>query len=167
MPRRREAPRQAVVKMSVTSSVKRPPDEGSNSIDRSPPTPTTARGEDRCYFVCNTRGRGFESRPAFHAPVAQRIERYPAPKGLGSQQSPVPGPCLRKRVWSARQTARAAGGEESCYFVNRKVGGSNPPGRETAPLAQLDRACDAREGKSALACSPAPFFNHNPTRRLP
>ncbi len=32
----------------------------------------TIRGEDRCYFVCGTRGRGFESRPAVHAPVAQR-----------------------------------------------------------------------------------------------
>ena len=37
MPRRREASRLAVVKMSVTSLEKRPPDEGSNSVDRSPP----------------------------------------------------------------------------------------------------------------------------------
>src|SRR5262249_9177148 len=40
--------------------------------------PYTIRGEDRCYFVSKTRGRGFESRPAFRAPVAQRIERFPA-----------------------------------------------------------------------------------------
>ncbi len=50
--------------------------QSSNSIDRSPPTSYTFRGEDCCYFVCNTRGRGFESRPASYAPVAQRLERY-------------------------------------------------------------------------------------------
>src|SRR5690242_11324960 len=33
----------------------------------------TIRGEDRCYFVCQTRGRGFESRRMLHcASVAQR-----------------------------------------------------------------------------------------------
>lgn len=64
----------------------------SNSIACSPPTPSTPRGEDRCYIVCETRGRGFESRPVSCAPVAQRIERYPAGFGWpGSQQSPVPG----------------------------------------------------------------------------
>ena len=56
----------------------------------------TIRGEDRCYFVCKTRGRGFESRPAFHAPVAQWSERCQAGRvtcGPASQQSPVPGSC--------------------------------------------------------------------------
>ncbi len=66
--------------------------KGSNSIACSPPTLSTPRGEDRCYIVSHTRGRGFESRPVSCAPVAQRIERYPAGLGLpGSQQSPVPG----------------------------------------------------------------------------
>ena len=45
--------------------------KGSNSIACSPPTPSTPRGEDRCYIVCETRGRGFESRPVSCAPVAQ------------------------------------------------------------------------------------------------
>jgi hypothetical protein len=49
----------------------------------------TIRGEDRCYFVCETRGRGFESRPAYHAPVAQRIERYPAGRKLPAGVSAI------------------------------------------------------------------------------
>ena len=33
-------------------------------------------GEDVCYFDCSSRGRGFESRRVFCAPVAQLVERY-------------------------------------------------------------------------------------------
>jgi hypothetical protein len=74
-----------------------------------PANPNMIRGEDRCYFVCNTRGRGFESRPAFHAPVAQRIERCrPAKAGWRLSNRPFPdrGSLLRE----------IAGGEECCYF---------------------------------------------------
>jgi hypothetical protein len=90
----------AVAKMSVTS-VKAPTalrfgvgwskSRGRNAVaERSserqrhllfPANPYTIRGEDRCYFVSSTRGRGFESRPASHAPVAQWPERFPARRG--------------------------------------------------------------------------------------
>ena len=62
--RRRSAPAhwQAVVKMTVTSYETTA--RKGNSIACSPPTPSMIRGEDRCYFVSKTRGRGFESRPA-------------------------------------------------------------------------------------------------------
>jgi len=80
-----------------------------NSIARSPPTLSTIRGEDRCYIVFGTRGRGFESRPAFHAPVAQLVERYLACRvscRLGSQHRLFPDRGLQN-----------AGGEEFCYFA--------------------------------------------------
>jgi hypothetical protein len=83
-----------VVKMSVTSGqsavrirgteVAGLSPAGSNAVAQfndsiacSPPNRSTIRGEDRCYIDCNSRGRGFESRPAFCAPVAQWIERFP------------------------------------------------------------------------------------------
>ena len=50
--------------------------QGQQQHRQFPANSLTIRGEDVCYIVCNTRGRGFESRPAFHAPVAQWIERY-------------------------------------------------------------------------------------------
>jgi hypothetical protein len=85
--------------------------KGSNSIAGSPPTLFTVRGEDRCYFVSKTSGRGFESRPAYHAPVAQRIEHFPAgsePAGRGLSNRPFPDrvalmPVVKSAVTSGSQ----------------------------------------------------------------
>lgn len=120
--------------------------KGSNSIVCSPPTLYTVRGEDRCYFVCNTRGRGFESRPASHAPVAQRIEHCPACRAtcrLGSQQSPVPGPCFVTPVVKSAVTS----GSQCRRFDSFR----------TQVRSSAAERVIALKGQYSLACSPAPF----------
>ena len=109
----------AVVKMSVTSSVKRCP-QGQQQHRPFPTYPITIRGEDVCYIVCKTRGRGFESRPAFHAPVAQWIERFPAGNSRKGSQH---------RLFPDRVPVHPKPVVKSAVTSHRNVGGSNPPGR--------------------------------------
>ena len=127
--------------------------KGSNSIVCSPPTLYTVRGEDRCYFVCNTRGRGFESRPASHAPVAQRIEHCPACRAtcrLGSRQSPVPGPCFVTPVVKSAVTS----GSQCRRFDSFR----------TQVRSSVAERVVALKGQYSLACSPAPFFDPSSTQ---
>jgi hypothetical protein len=76
----------AVVKMPVTSSVKRPPDKGSNSIAYSPPTQSRSVVKIAVTSFATREVAGSKSRPAFMRRLAQRIEHYPAglPAGVSA-----------------------------------------------------------------------------------
>jgi hypothetical protein len=139
--------------VSVTSSETRCP-QGQYSIDCSPPTPITIRGEDRCYFVCHTRGRGFESRPAFHAPVAQRIERYPGLRATAGWGLSI----ACSRIVSFAQV-RSCSTPVVKSAVTSQSQGRRFDSSRTQVRSSAGEHVDARKGGYSLACSPAPYLS--------